>query len=594
MAELERWSDRLAEAAADGLPVDWDDEQEQAPNDMERRVVAGLRLVSAVAQAHRTILGNDVSEGRPATETTTPSGERSTARSVHAFQATADVPRVWAHLEVIAPLGRGAYGQVVRARDTKLDRDVALKLVAASGAHSAASAQGVVEEGRLLARVRHPNVVTVYGADVRDGWIGLWMELVDGADLSTWVGQHGPLSAHEAVGVGIDVCRAVAAVHRRGLIHRDIKAANVMRESGGRIVLMDFGIAAVSTSIGRPIGTPLYMAPELLAGGAATQRTDVYSLGVLLFFLLTGTYPFMAMTLEGLREAHARGKPRTLRDERPGLPERLVRAIENALHPDPAQRTESPGRLESALAGALGESEIRDAAKPHRRPVRQGVRALAITALVAAALAISIFGLSRDAWFTRPVAPLDIDIEFRREGLATIETLLPGARLRPGDQLFVELETDRDVYVYIVNRDEAGEEWLLFPAPSLQLVNPLRGGARHRLPGFVDGLTRNWLVTSAGAREQFLVVASEERLQEFEEAIGDLPAPTEGKPVIVTPLPTGALRALRGVGGLTISKDAKTSSSEDIFSIAARLDARQSAVNGPWIRSFAFDNPPEP
>src|SRR4029453_13113164 len=182
-------------------------------------------------------------------------------------------------------LGSGSQGDVFRAVDTRLDRQVALKFV------KRPAGEPVLGEARLFARLRHPNVVTVYGADLIDGRVGLWMELISGDTLDTLVSRDGPMSATEAALVGLDVCRAVAAVHGAGLLHRDIKPQNVMRESGGRYVLMDFGtghdVVNESNREGR-FGTPLYLAPEVLAGGAATVASDIYTLGVLVFFLSTG------------------------------------------------------------------------------------------------------------------------------------------------------------------------------------------------------------------------------------------------------------------------------------------------------------------
>ena len=125
----------------------------------------------------------------------------------------------------------------------------------------------------MLARVRHPNVVTVYGVDRHDGVVGLWMEFVDGLTLARVVATRGALDPREAALVGIDLCRAVAAVHKAGLVHRDIKAHNVMREGSGRIVLMDFGAGELRTErsgAGSAAGTPLYLAPELFDGAPAT------------------------------------------------------------------------------------------------------------------------------------------------------------------------------------------------------------------------------------------------------------------------------------------------------------------------------------
>src|SRR4029077_3080841 len=129
-------------------------------------------------------------------------------------------------------------------------------------------ASRIAVEGRLLARVRHPNVVTVYGVAAHEQRVGLWMELVRGATLEQQLGAHGPLSAREAALIGIDLCRALAAIHAAGLIHRDVKAQNVMREDGGSIVLMDLGTSReadgrLTRSVPELAGTPLYLAPEI-------------------------------------------------------------------------------------------------------------------------------------------------------------------------------------------------------------------------------------------------------------------------------------------------------------------------------------------
>ena len=180
-------------------------------------------------------------------------------------------------------------------------------------ARPTAIAQSPLAEARHLARVRHANVVVVHGADQDDDQVGIWMEYIDGQTLAAMVRAAGPMSAREATGIGIDLCRALSALHAAGLLHRDIKAQNVMREVGGRIVLMDFsGAQATDPGAGREVfsGTPLYMAPELFDGGAATAASDVYSLGVLLFFLLTGDGAGRRPDDGGVAGAHARGRAR--------------------------------------------------------------------------------------------------------------------------------------------------------------------------------------------------------------------------------------------------------------------------------------------
>src|SRR5262249_44273053 len=144
--------------------------------------------------------------------------------------------------KLIERLGGGTFGDVYRAWDQDLERDVALKLLRPDAAgESSGHASRIANEGRLLARVRHPNVVCGHGVAVHDDRVGLWMELLRGVTLEQRLAAQGPFSAREATLVGVDLCGALAAIHAAGLIHRDVKAQNVMREAGGRIVLMDLG-----------------------------------------------------------------------------------------------------------------------------------------------------------------------------------------------------------------------------------------------------------------------------------------------------------------------------------------------------------------
>jgi len=258
---------------------------------------------------------------------------------------------------VLEAIGRGGFGWVYRARDPALDRDVALKIIEVPSRDPARAAD-VLREGRLLARIRHPNVVTVHGAQERDGAVGIWMELIRGRSLAQIVRNEGPMGPDEASVVGVSVCRAVAAVHRAGLLHRDIKAQNVMREAGGRIVLMDFGAGWETAAPAQrrevlPMGTPLYMAPELLAGQPASVASDIYSVGVLLFFLVTGAHPVEGRTITDIVLAHGTGRRRLLSDARPDLPEAFVRVVERALSPQPGQRYATPGALMRDLVDAI-------------------------------------------------------------------------------------------------------------------------------------------------------------------------------------------------------------------------------------------------
>lgn len=329
----------LAESVADGRPVDWDTVESQA-SPAERDVVRQLRVVANLSQLHRSL--PDVPSS-PA--------HRLPSLSVPALG-------VWGHLSVLERLGGGAFADVFRAWDPQLEREVALKLLRAEPDNADPVTSRIADEGRLLARVRHPNVVTVYGVATHQGRVGLWMELVHGETLEVRLRTHGPLGAKEAAVVGIEVCRALAAIHAAGLVHRDVKAQNVIREQGGRIVLMDLGTgreAAPATASGpqRIAGTPLYLAPELLTGAPATPQTDVYSLGVLLYRLVTGSFPVRATTIEELHAKHTEGQLVPLGDVRPDLPSAFVRVIDRAIAGDRDRRYTSAGALGADLARAI-------------------------------------------------------------------------------------------------------------------------------------------------------------------------------------------------------------------------------------------------
>jgi len=326
----------LAEAVADGSPVNWGDAESTARTDEERRAIAQLRGLAMLQDAAR-------------------------AQTLS-----------WGPLEIKHEIGRGTFGIVYRAWDPRLDREVALKLLHEADGDSR-DAAAVVAEGRLLARIRHPNVVVVHGADTHDKRIGVWMEFITGATLKGLLQQQGPLGASEAAVIGRDLCSAVAAVHKQGYLHRDIKAQNVMREAGGRIVLMDFGAGGASADDDASLtGTPAYLAPEVMAGGTHSPQSDIYSLGVLLYHLVSGQFPVVGASLDEMRGVHARGEAVPLRDGRPDLPEAFIRVVERATAANPALRPRSAGAFEELLNEAVsGERVSHEAARspaPARRP----------------------------------------------------------------------------------------------------------------------------------------------------------------------------------------------------------------------------------
>ena len=357
----------LAASVADGVPVDWAAvDLDQRVKASERRLASHLRLVESIASLHRSIPVLEDAES--------------------AVPAQVDSPH-WGRLTLLERIGEGMSCEVFRAWDTALHREVALKLL-----RDDASAQGartqMLEEARRLARIRHVNVVQVYGAEQHGDRVGLWMELVRGESLERIVGSRGSFGAREAALIGLDLCAALAAVHGANLLHRDIKAQNVMRESGGRIVLMDFGTGEELAGTNRLVGTPLYLAPEIFRGQTASVQSDLYSLGVLLFYLLTGKFPVVAGSMIELGRAHERRERKPLRDLRPDLPEAIVRVVEHALDSDPTRRYRSAGDMEAALRESLDAAVPAAAATPIAPAVPRRRVNGAIAAAIGAALLI--------------------------------------------------------------------------------------------------------------------------------------------------------------------------------------------------------------
>ena len=352
----------LAESIADGGSIDWSAAEARAGG-ADEAIVRQLRVISELADLHRSV-----------STVTIPPPDATRSRHASAAPAIGS----WGHLTLLERLGGGSSGDVYRAWDRVLERDVALKLLRFNDSIADLDTSRITHEGRLLARVRHPNVITVFGVAAHDNRVGLWMELVRGATLEQQIRTSGPLGAHEAALVGIDLCRALAAIHAAGLIHRDVKCQNVMREGGGRIVLMDLGtgreVGAPSDAVAPDLaGTPLYLAPELFSGAQASERTDLYSLGVLLYHLVTGIFPIRATTIQELHEGHTAGRLVRLRDARPDLPSPFVRVVERAIASDARVRYATAGAFEADLAVAL-EADVAVPAAAGRTSTPSGGR----------------------------------------------------------------------------------------------------------------------------------------------------------------------------------------------------------------------------
>jgi serine/threonine protein kinase/Tol biopolymer transport system component len=264
-------------------------------------------------------------------------------------------PERWGHLMLLERVGAGAQGEVWRAWDATLQRQVALKFLQTEGIGRTATSR-LVAEARALARVRHPNVVGVYGVAEHDGRAGMWMEWIEGLTLAREIERRGGLPPREVARIGLDLCSALEALEAAGLVHRDVKPANIVLETGGRVALTDFGLGwrpALEGVKGSSSGTPLFMAPELLRGGEPSPRTDLYALGVTLWWALAGRPPFTSRKMEEILEEAARGPAQPLREARKGTPEALVNAIEWGMKPQESERPPSAAQLRERLGRAF-------------------------------------------------------------------------------------------------------------------------------------------------------------------------------------------------------------------------------------------------
>ncbi len=255
---------------------------------------------------------------------------------------------------IIALLGRGGMGEVYRADDLTLGQPVALKFLPAALENDATLLDMLYTEVRNARQVSHPNVCRVYDIGEVDGRHFYTMEYIDGEDLASLLRRIGRLSPDKALEIAHQICAGLAAAHDSGLLHRDLKPANIMLDGRGRARITDFGLALpVDLAMGKRelAGTPAYMAPEQLAGGQASVRSDIYSLGLVLYEIFTGKRPFEAESTADWRRAHLESQPKTPSSVVGEIDPAIERAILRCLQKDPKLRPASPQQVAAALPG---------------------------------------------------------------------------------------------------------------------------------------------------------------------------------------------------------------------------------------------------
>jgi eukaryotic-like serine/threonine-protein kinase len=254
------------------------------------------------------------------------------------------------------PLGHGGMATVYLGHDTKLGRAVAVKVLADNLAGDNAFRERFLREARLAARLSDPNVVSVYDAgEDEDGRPYIVMEHVEGRTLADVLHERGPLPADEAVGLALQALRGLGHAHAAGLVHRDVKPQNLLLRSDGTLKIADFGIARAAettalTQIGTVLGTAAYLSPEQAAGEEVTSAADVYSLGAVLYELLTGRPPFELESLADLAAKQAAGEIVPVRELAPEVPPHVEDAVMRSLARNPDYRPASAADLAGELA----------------------------------------------------------------------------------------------------------------------------------------------------------------------------------------------------------------------------------------------------
>src|SRR6185312_3448678 len=253
---------------------------------------------------------------------------------------------------LVSLLGRGGMGEVYRADDLTLDQRVALKFLPAGVAADPERLAQFHAELRIARQVSHKNVCRLYDLGDHEGRRFLTMEYVDGEDLATLLRRIGRLPQDKAIEIARQLCAGIAAAHERGVLHRDLKPANVMIDGDGNVRITDFGLAvAAGDATAVRAGTPQYMAPEQLTGGAASVKTDLYALGLILFEMFTGKRVFEAKTFNELLSLHqsrtVTNPSSMVRDLDPAIERVILRCLEH----DPAQRPGSALAVAAALPG---------------------------------------------------------------------------------------------------------------------------------------------------------------------------------------------------------------------------------------------------
>src|ERR1700678_3629534 len=314
---------------------------------------------------------------------------------------------------IVSLLGRGGMGEVFRAEDLKLNQTVALKFLPVAMTEAEAARERFYQEVRLAREISHANVCRVFDIGELDGRLFLTMEYVDGEDLASLLRRIGQFPQAKGLDIARQMCAGLTAAHDHGVLHRDLKPGNIMLDGRGRVRIMDFGLAALSENIGGEevsAGTPAYMAPEQLAGVEVTQRSDIYSLGLVMYEIFTGKKVYEAASLGELLRLRETSSPSSISVLVKDIDPLTERVIHRCLERDPAKRPASAIQVAAALPGgdplaaALAAGETPSPAMVAASGEKEGLR----PAIAWACLLLTLVGLAAMALLSNKIAVINM------------------------------------------------------------------------------------------------------------------------------------------------------------------------------------------